>query len=555
MSDRTIVFVTGNAGKFATAQEHLAPLGIELEQVTLDLDEIQSTSVADVAMHKAQQAFRTLRRPLFVEDSGFGLDEFGGYPGPMIKHLLAAVGANGIIRLADLTETRSARFVSTLVYIDAHGVPRVFADDGDPGTLVHEPMPANEAAAWSELWTIFVPSGCTATLSALPAGERERLFARWSEESTFARFGAWLTRRERRLAPAPGGRMLASDLYFDFPSDRIAARPRSEGTDRLLVVDRAAGRIGHEMFDDLPELLPAGSVIVVNNSAVVRAALRCVPDDGTYLHVTSPFRAGLQGVVCLCPWKPEVGASVAVRGGRFRVEGVPEPGRDLRVGTIVADDPDIATLQDFMAIFGEVPIPIYVNAQRDPDAADVVDYQNVYASVPGSVACATAGLHLSESRVKLLREADHDLVEVTLHIGYVTWKSLAGTFVDDHVMDAESCEISAQALAAIRAAKQHGRPVVAVGTSSVRTLETFAEEILGGAPGPLRRETELYICPGYDFRIVDHMVTNFAYPQTPIMAMTASFTGSFALLRRAYQEAVDRGDYRFLTYGDAMLLR
>ncbi|MGH8904003.1 MAG: non-canonical purine NTP pyrophosphatase [Egibacteraceae bacterium] len=556
MPKRKIVFVTGNAGKFATASEHLAPLGVELEQVKLDLDEIQSTCVEDVAMHKAQQAFRLLERPLFVEDSGFGIDELGGYPGPMVKHLLAVVGASGIVRMADLTETRSARFVSTLVYIDAHGVPRVFVDAGEPGTIADEPMSSNEADAWSELWTIFVPPGCSATLSALPADERGRLFADWSKESIFARFGAWLTRRERAAGePSLNGRMRSDELHFDFPADRIAARPRPAGTDRLVVVDRATSQITHEMFDDLPELLPAGSLIVVNNSAVVRAALRCVPDDGTYLHVTSPFHTDLVGVVCLCPWKPKVGASVAVRGGRFRVEGIPEPGRDLRSGAIVPDDPGITTLTDFMARHGEVPIPIYVNAQRDPDLADVTDYQNVYACVPGSVACATAGLHLSEQRIKLLEEAGHDLVEITLHIGYGTWKSLAAAYVDDHVMDAECCEINAQALTAIRAAKRAGRPVVAVGTSSVRALETFADEIFGEAAGPLRRETELYVSPGYEFRVVDHMVTNFAYPQTPIMAMAAAFTGSFELLRSAYQRAVDCGDYLFLTYGDALFLR
>jgi S-adenosylmethionine:tRNA ribosyltransferase-isomerase len=211
---------------------------------------------------------------------------------------------------------------------------------------------------------------------------------------------------------------------------------------------------------------------------------------------------------------------------------------------------------EFMAAHGEVPIPIYVNARRDPDAADAADYQNVYASVPGSVACPTAGLHLSEQVLKALREAGHDLVEVTLHIGYGTWKSLAAEYVDEHVMDAETCEVGAEALGALRAAKRDGRPVVAVGTSSVRTLETFAGEILDGrTAGPLRRDTDLYIAPGFRFRVADHMVTNFAYPRTPIMALTAAFTGSLDLLRSAYRQAVDDGRYLFLTYGDAMFLR
>jgi S-adenosylmethionine:tRNA ribosyltransferase-isomerase len=151
------------------------------------------------------------------------------------------------------------------------------------------------------------------------------------------------------------------------------------------------------------------------------------------------------------------------------------------------------------------------------------------------------------------------VAEVTLHIGYGTWRSLASEYVDEHVMDAEVCEINAATLETLRAAKRAGRPVVAVGTSTVRTLETFADQILDPigreSSGPLHRETDLYIAPGYTFRVVDHMLTNFAYPQTPIIAMTTAFASSFDLLKAAYQEAVDDGRYLFLTYGDAMFLR
>lgn len=178
----------------------------------------------------------------------------------------------------------------------------------------------------------------------------------------------------------------------------------------MLVVDRASGAVEHHRFAELPRLLPPRSLLVVNNSQVVKAALRRTPDDGPYLHIVSPFQATLNNIICLCPWKPAAGSSITVNGGRF----------------------------------GEVPIPIYVNAQREPDAADAIDYQNVYASCPGSVPCPTAGLHLHDDLLSELRRACHDTT--------------------------------------VRAAKAEGRPVVAVGTSSVRTLETFASEILSNGP-------------------------------------------------------------------------
>lgn len=220
------------------------------------------------------------------------------------------------------------------------------------------------------------------------------------------------------------------------------------------------------------------------------------------------------------------------------------------------DSSSVTTLQAFMERYGEVPIPIYVNAQREPDEADAIDYQNVYASCPGSVACATAGLHLHDDLLAELWRVGHDIAQVTLHIGYGTWKSLATEYADEHDMDAEFCELSAQTLTTVRAAKAEGRPVVAVGTSSVRTLETFANEILTTGPAKaLQRETKLFIAPPFNFRVVDHMSTNFAYPQTPIMALTTAFAGSAELLFRAYQEAVDHEDYLFFLYGEGMFLR
>ncbi len=553
-----ITFVTGNAEKFATAREHLASLGVELEQVTLDLDEIQSSSVQEVALHKAQHAFRALRRPVIIEDSGFYIDELSGFPGPSVKFVIKALGAGGIARLADQTATRKCHFQSVLVYIDAHGVPRTFVDQGDGGTIAEKPTAEPQPGSWSALWDVFVPTGCTEPLSALRDNERAHILNGWAKQSVFTQFGEWLGRK-RRLADArqtSNGRLRSAHLNFEFPADRIASRPRPKGQDLLLVVDRASGAVEHRRFAELPHLLPPRSLLVVNNSRVVKAALRRTPDDGTYLHIVSPFQTNLSNVTCLCPWKPAVGSSIMVNGGRFIVESSPETGRDLREGRLVPDSSSVTTLQAFMERYGEVPIPIYVNAQREPDEADIIDYQNVYASSPGSVACATAGLHLHDDLLDELQRAGHDVAQVTLHIGYGTWKSLATEYVDEHDMDAEFCEMSAETLAAVRAAKAEGRPVVAVGTSSVRTLETFASEILSSGPAEgLQRETKLFIAPPFNFRVVNHMITNFAYPQTPIMALTAAFAGSTEPLFGAYREAIDNGDYLFFSYGDAILLR
>lgn len=190
---RTVAMCTGNIGKFRTAQEHLAQWGFVVEQVALELDEIQTTSVAEVAQFKARQAFELLQRPVFVEDSGFYIDEFGGWPGPMVKQVLEAIGPHGFTHLADLTEKRICRFVSAAVYADAGGRLHTFDEETrSPGTIAAEPDRGSGARAWSDLWSIFVPDGATRSLAALPENEQNRLFAEWGERSVVAALGRWL---------------------------------------------------------------------------------------------------------------------------------------------------------------------------------------------------------------------------------------------------------------------------------------------------------------------------------------------------------------------------
>ncbi|MFI7097173.1 non-canonical purine NTP pyrophosphatase [Streptomyces lydicus] len=193
MSAFVLAFCTGNPGKFTTAREHLAPWDIEIEQVPLELDEIQTTSVEEIARHKARQAFARLQRPLFVEDSGFYIEEFGGWPGPMVKHALEALGPAGLTHLADRTEKRIARFASAAVYVDADGQQHVFGDDTRaPGTIAAVPRRGTGERAWSDLWSIFIPQGADTTLSALPPEEQDRFFAQWCRTSVVAAMGVCL---------------------------------------------------------------------------------------------------------------------------------------------------------------------------------------------------------------------------------------------------------------------------------------------------------------------------------------------------------------------------
>lgn len=194
-SQPTLVFATSNPAKLATARDHLAPFGFDVEQVRVDPDEIQSISVVDVAKHKAQQAHRTLGHPVMIEVSGFCIDEFAGWPGPMVKHLIDAVGSDGVTHLADLTTTRACRFTSALVYIEANDCILTFTDTSAEGHVADKPASATGSGAWSALWEVFVASGTSTPLAALNGPERDALLDRWRRHSVFAQLGRWLTSR------------------------------------------------------------------------------------------------------------------------------------------------------------------------------------------------------------------------------------------------------------------------------------------------------------------------------------------------------------------------
>ncbi len=334
-----------------------------------------------------------------------------------------------------------------------------------------------------------------------------------------------------------------SDFDFALPPERIAQRPRARRTSsRLLHVD--GGALEDLAFDAFPTLLAPGDVLVLNDTRVIRSRLRArkpaphggrvellleriVADDEAWMQIRAshPPRAG--GTLEL----PGGGsATVLERAGRF-----------VRLRFAI----DTA-LEHFLERHAEVPLPPYI--ARQPDASDDERYQTIYARQPGAVAAPTAGLHFDAPMLERLSADGVALAYVTLHIGAGTFQPVEEEDLSRHRMHSERFTIPSATIAAIEAARTQKRSVIAVGTTSLRALEACADAGLraGGA------ETSLFITPGYRFRIVDRLLTNFHLPRSTLLMLVSAF-GGYQAIRAAYAHAI-RNEYRFFSYGDAMLL-
>lgn len=551
-----INFVTGNAGKVVTMQKHVSKYGFEVVQTKLSLVEPQANNAEAVALSKAMQAFKILKESVIVEDSAFHIDELKGFPGPYIKYMMQTIGAEGILNIAKNLKNRTCRFTNAMAYIDSDGVPRTFIEKGDAGTLSESMDHTPDDEAWSDLWRIFVPNGYKKPLTGLSKEERDDLTEKWKKSSVFNQFAEWLHEKSVLAKRKDSkGRLMSVDFEFPIPRERIAIRPRPIGQHKLIMLDRTNKQISDHSFDNIGKVLPKNTVIVMNNSKVVKAALRKRVDDGTYLHVMYPSHPSLDEVYTLCPWKPNIDETIEINGGTYEVRGTPVANRDIRVGKLIPTDKTITNLPDFLEKHGSLPIPIYVNSERLPDEKDKRDYQNCYAKVPGSIECPTAGLHFHPKLIKSLKKQGVEFVEITLHIGYGTWKSFKTKYIDEHDMDSEELIVSEKALKQLIEAKKKGKPILAVGTSSTRTIESIANEILSGKiiKGGIHKETDLFIYPGYKLKIATMLLTNFAYPRTPIMALAAAFSG-LTNLKKIFTAALN-GDYLFYTYGDSILIK
>lgn len=362
------------------------------------------------------------------------------------------------------------------------------------------------------------------------------------------------------LSPPSADDLLAS-YRFELPPERIAERPCSRrDACRLLVLDRKTGATSDAVFTDLPDLLPPGALLVANDTKVAPVRLLGHKPTGGAVEflLTTPV-ALLRPTV-----DPATGWFVAPAAGLLRISRPPKPGNRL------AFAPDLAltvtrrgafghtevlltwqgALPDILGRIGHVPLPPYIH--RADDADDRTTYQTVYARDDklGSAAAPTAGLHFTEALLAGLRRCGFGFATVTCHVGIGTFSPVRAEDIRQHHMHAEWIEVPADTAAAVAEAKSAGRPVIAVGTTAARTLEgAFAQT---GAVAPFAGETDIFIRPGYRFRVLSGMVTNFHLPGSSLVIMLAALAGRQTLLA-AYRRAIDAG-YRFFSYGDAMLV-
>jgi S-adenosylmethionine:tRNA ribosyltransferase-isomerase len=344
------------------------------------------------------------------------------------------------------------------------------------------------------------------------------------------------------------------DFDYGLPDELIAQAPPARREDaRLLVLDRASGAVSHRGVVDLPDLLRPGDLLVVNDARVIPARLFAHRSTG-----------GRVEVFLLQPSADDRGAWTALvrAGGSIRDgEELNVDGADARVrlvrrvapGTwlVAAVDGDLAALMDHA---GHMPLPPYIRRERDDPrvSVDRERYQTVFARTPGAVAAPTAGLHLTDAIFARLASRGVGVARVTLHVGLGTFKPMETERVEDHVMHEERYDVPTETADAVRRTRAAGGRIVAAGTTSVRTLEAAAASSADGLPVAGAGATSLFITPGYEFRAVDALLTNFHLPRSTLLVLVSAFAGREHVLA-AYREAV-AARYRFFSYGDAMLI-
>ena len=342
--------------------------------------------------------------------------------------------------------------------------------------------------------------------------------------------------------------MLLSDFDFALPPELIAQEPLAERTSsRLMVVCRQSGEITHARFADLPAWLAPGDLLIRNETRVIPARLRGHKGSGGQIELLLVERMAGEGQLWRCLTRS---AKPARPGGRlFFAAGLEgEVAEDLGDGWRSIRFHCPGELLAHLETAGEIPLPPYI--QRAPAAADRDRYQTVYAGEPGAVAAPTAGLHFDTATFAALAERGVAVHGLTLHVGPGTFLPVRAERLDEHRMHGERFEIPAATAAAVNHARSEGRRVVALGTTSTRALESAADQ--HGEVRAGNAVTELFIRPGFRFRVTDALITNFHLPKSTLLVLVAAFAGR-ELILEAYQQAV-RERYRFFSYGDCMLI-
>jgi len=343
------------------------------------------------------------------------------------------------------------------------------------------------------------------------------------------------------------------ELDFTLPPDRIAQHPVSpRDASRLMVVDRAAGSIEHAHFRDLPALLRPGDCLVLNQTRVIPARFHARRATGGKLSglFLDETRRGRWRVLLTSGGRLKTGESLAFDRGKWTLTIVDRGGDGEFDVDLAPADPAAQVL----AVVGHPPLPPYIKRPADAgyaeDLRDRLDYQTVFARDPGAVAAPTAGLHFTPELLERIAAAGVNVAHVTLHVGRGTFQPVAVDDLSQHPMHPEPYEMAPAAAAAINAARPRGGRIVAVGTTAVRVLESCAAE--PGPVAPRSGSTTLLIQPPHAFRAVDALITNFHLPRSTLLALVFAFAGQ-ELTRRAYAAALE-SDYRFYSFGDAMLI-
>jgi S-adenosylmethionine:tRNA ribosyltransferase-isomerase len=338
-----------------------------------------------------------------------------------------------------------------------------------------------------------------------------------------------------------------SELDYDLPPELIAQAPApSRDASRLLVIDRARGGFEDHVFAELPGLLRPGDCLVVNNSRVIPA--RVLARDVAGREVELLFIEAIDGHRWRAVTRPgrrsREGVELVVGSSRLRILGVEADGPRVV-------EPLDGSVDELLRVHGQPPLPPYIARFAAPTAEDLERYQTVYARPPGSIAAPTAGLHFTPPLLDEIQRRGVELHQLTLHVGPGTFRPIKTDRIEDHALPAERIAIPPAVAEAVNRARAERRRVVAVGTTTVRALESAV-----GADGrvrPLDGEARLYVMPGYEFRAVDALLTNFHLPRSSLLVMVAAFAGR-ELILKSYGHAV-RAGYRFYSYGDATLIQ
>ncbi|UYU32770.1 tRNA preQ1(34) S-adenosylmethionine ribosyltransferase-isomerase QueA [Siccibacter colletis] len=343
--------------------------------------------------------------------------------------------------------------------------------------------------------------------------------------------------------------MRVSDFAFELPDSLIAHYPQAQRSAcRLLSLDGPTGQLEHGTFTDLLDKLNPGDLLVFNNTRVIPARLFGRKVSGGKIEVLVERMLDDKRILA-----------------HVRASKAPKPGAELLLGddesiqaTMVARHDalfeiafnDARPVLDILNDIGHMPLPPYI--ERPDEDADRELYQTVYSQKPGAVAAPTAGLHFDEPLLEKLREKGIEMAFVTLHVGAGTFQPVRVDSIEDHIMHAEYAEVPQEVVDAVLGAKARGNRVIAVGTTSVRSLESAAQAAQDAMIAPFFGDTKIFIYPGYQYRVIDALVTNFHLPESTLIMLVSAFAG-YQHTMNAYREAVE-AQYRFFSYGDAMFI-